>query len=55
MGQLREYVDDGVPAHVLTTGHGTSGSPPAARPTDADKMLSAMRKEFGHEELPTGE
>jgi 6-phosphogluconate dehydrogenase len=48
-------VDEGVPAHVLTTAlyerfasRGESDY--------ADRMLSAMRKEFGgHEEKPTGE
>jgi 6-phosphogluconate dehydrogenase len=48
-------VDTGVPAHVLTTAlyeRFTS----RGQADFAEKLLSAMRKEFGgHEELPTGE
>jgi 6-phosphogluconate dehydrogenase len=48
-------VEEGVPAHVLTTAlyeRFTS----QGEADFADKLLSAMRKEFGgHEELPTGE
>jgi 6-phosphogluconate dehydrogenase len=48
-------VETGVPAHVLTTAlferfssRGEAGF--------AEKLLSAMRQEFGgHEEVPTGE
>jgi 6-phosphogluconate dehydrogenase len=48
-------VDTGVPAHVLTTAlYERFASRGEA--DFADKLLSAMRKEFGgHEELPTGE
>jgi 6-phosphogluconate dehydrogenase len=48
-------VDEGVPAHVLTTAlYERFASRGEA--DFADKVLSAMRKEFGgHEELPTGE
>jgi 6-phosphogluconate dehydrogenase len=48
-------VETGVPAHVLTTAlyeRFTS----RGQADFAEKLLSAMRKEFGgHEELPTGE
>jgi 6-phosphogluconate dehydrogenase len=48
-------VDTGVPAHVLTTAlYERFASRGEA--DFADRLLSAMRKEFGgHEELPTGE
>jgi 6-phosphogluconate dehydrogenase len=48
-------VDEGVPAHVLTTAlYERFASRGEA--DFADRALSAMRKEFGgHEELPTGE
>jgi 6-phosphogluconate dehydrogenase len=48
-------VETGVPAHVLTTAlYERFASRGEA--DFADKLLSAMRKEFGgHEELPTGE
>ena len=48
-------VEEGVPAHVLTTAlYERFASRGEA--DFADKLLSAMRKEFGgHEELPTGE
>jgi 6-phosphogluconate dehydrogenase len=48
-------VEEGVPAHVLTTAlYERFASRGEA--DYADKLLSAMRKEFGgHEELPTGE
>jgi 6-phosphogluconate dehydrogenase len=48
-------VETGVPAHVLTTAlYERFASRGEA--DYADKLLSAMRKEFGgHEELPTGE
>jgi 6-phosphogluconate dehydrogenase len=48
-------VDTGVPAHVLTTALYERFSS-RGQADFAEKLLSAMRKEFGgHEELPTGE
>jgi 6-phosphogluconate dehydrogenase len=48
-------VETGVPAHVLTTALYERFSS-RGRADFAEKLLSAMRKEFGgHEELPTGE
>ncbi|HEX2373316.1 MAG TPA: decarboxylating 6-phosphogluconate dehydrogenase [Actinomycetota bacterium] len=48
-------VEVGVPAHVLTTALYERFSS-RGEADFADKLLSAMRKEFGgHEELPTGE
>jgi 6-phosphogluconate dehydrogenase len=48
-------VDVGVPAHVLTTALYERFSS-RGEADFAEKLLSAMRKEFGgHEELPTGE
>jgi 6-phosphogluconate dehydrogenase len=48
-------VETGVPAHVLTTALYERFSS-RGQADFADKLLSAMRKEFGgHEELPTGE
>jgi 6-phosphogluconate dehydrogenase len=48
-------VETGVPAHVLTTALYERFSS-RGEADFADKLLSAMRKEFGgHEELPTGE
>jgi len=48
-------VETGVPAHVLTTALYERFSS-RGQADYADKLLSAMRKEFGgHEELPTGE
>jgi 6-phosphogluconate dehydrogenase len=48
-------VETGVPAHVLTTALYERFAS-RGQADFADKLLSAMRKEFGgHEELPTGE
>jgi 6-phosphogluconate dehydrogenase len=48
-------VETGVPAHVLTTALFERFAS-RGEADFADKLLSAMRKEFGgHEELPTGE
>jgi 6-phosphogluconate dehydrogenase len=48
-------VETGVPAHVLTTALYERFSS-RGEADFAEKLLSAMRKEFGgHEELPTGE
>jgi 6-phosphogluconate dehydrogenase len=48
-------VETGVPAHVLTTALYQRFAS-RGQADFADKLLSAMRKEFGgHEELPTGE
>ena len=48
-------VETGVPAHVLTTALYERFAS-RGQADFADKLLSAMRKEFGgHEEVPTGE
>ena len=50
---LHAAIDEGVPAPVLSSGAATSGSASRGEDEFANKLLSAMRKQFGgHDEKP---